>query len=58
MTPVGIYGFGSEPPYVYVGENGRLYAYGDYSDEIREYPSLIDLLEDALQGHPPVGLDD
>ncbi len=57
VTPVGIYGFG-EPYIVYAGENGRLYAFRGFNDEVRAYDSLEDLLEEALEGHMPVGLDD
>ncbi len=57
VTPVGFYGFG-EPYIVYAGENGRLYAFRGFNDEVRAYDSLEDLLEEALEGHMPVGLDD
>ena len=51
------YGF-AEPLTVYAGENGKLYAFKGYNDEVRVYATLPDLLEAALQGHLPIGLDD
>ena len=57
VTPVGIYGFG-KPYIVYAGENGKLYAFRGFNDEVRAYESLEDLLEEALEGHMPIGLDD
>ena len=57
VTPVGMYGFG-DPLTVYVGEDGKLYAFKGFGDEVRTYESLPDLLEAALQGHMPIGLDD
>jgi len=57
VTPVGIYGFG-KPLAVYAGEDGKLYAYNGISDPVRIYATLPDLLEEALDGHMPIGLDD
>lgn len=57
VTPVGVYGFGT-PLNVYAGEDGKLYAYNSFSDPVRIYASLPELLEEALEGHMPVGLDD
>ena len=57
VTPVGLYGF-DRPLSVYAGEDGLLYGCKEGSDEVRVYPSVIDLYEDELQGHPPVALDD
>lgn len=57
VTPVGMYGFG-DPLTVYAGEDGRLYAFKGFGDEILTYETLPDLLEAALQGHMPIGLDD
>ena len=57
VTPVGMYGFG-DPLTVYAGEDGKLYAFKGFGDEVRTYESLPDLLEAALQGHMPIGLDD
>lgn len=57
VTPVGVYGF-REPYTVYAGEDGKLYAFRGFNDEVRVYGSLEDLLAEALTGHIPVGLDD
>ena len=57
VTPVGLYGF-ANPLTVYAGEDGKLYAFKGYNDEVRVYNTLPDLLEAALQGHMPIGLDD
>ena len=57
VTPVGLFGL-REPLTVYAGEDGKLYAFKGYNDDIRIYDSLPDLLEDALRGHMPIGLDD
>jgi hypothetical protein len=57
VTPVGYFGF-DDAPAVYAGEDGLLYAYSGDSDPVRTYRSLPDLLEDELQGHLPLGLDD
>ena len=57
VTPVGFYGF-RDPFTVYAGEDGKLYAFKGYNDEVRVYNALEDLLEEALAGHLPIGLDD
>lgn len=57
VTPVGIYGFGN-PLTVYAGEDGKLYAFNGFTDKVRVYETLVDLLEEALEGHLPIGLDD
>jgi hypothetical protein len=57
VTPVGVYGF-REPYTVYAGEDGKLYAFKGFNDEVRVFETLEDLLEEALEGHMPMGLDD
>ncbi len=57
VTPVGVYGF-REPFTVYAGEDGKLYAFKAFNDEVRIYQTLEELLEEALDGHIPIGLDD
>lgn len=65
VTPFGFIGFGDSVQTIYIGECERLYALARTRKiawlevaEVATYDSLVDLLEHALEGHLPVGLDD
>ena len=57
VTPVGVYGFGT-PGTVYAGEDGKLYSLGCRDHGVSVHQTIEDLLEEALRGHLPIGLDD